>query len=145
MFRVCRSAHPRLNVQVWSSPSSAPGSVRHASSRTSYSSSYFNRRQQVAGDGYTCRARNCCAAPFLQYPQNAFQSDPVRAPRSASTILALLRLMQEGPINSTTPCSTTRIASCSCNKFIKPYEPISLSVYANSFHRESEEFDRACF
>jgi len=32
--------------------SSAPNSVRHASSQTSSSSHCFNRRQQVAGDGY---------------------------------------------------------------------------------------------
>jgi hypothetical protein len=34
------------------SPSSAPSNARHASSHTSCSSQRFNRRQQVAGDGY---------------------------------------------------------------------------------------------
>ncbi len=34
------------------SPSSVPSSARHASSHTSCSSHCFNRRQQVAGDGY---------------------------------------------------------------------------------------------
>jgi len=43
-------------------PSSAPSSARHASSHTSCSSHCFNRRQQVAGDGYLS-GRNRHAAP----------------------------------------------------------------------------------
>jgi hypothetical protein len=44
------------------SPSSAPSSVRHASSHTSCSSHCFKRRQQVAGDGYLS-GKNLHAAP----------------------------------------------------------------------------------
>ncbi len=44
------------------SPSSAPSSVRHASSHTSCSSHCFRRRQQVAGEGYLS-GRNRHAAP----------------------------------------------------------------------------------
>jgi hypothetical protein len=44
------------------SPSSAPSSVRHASSHTSCSSHCFNRRQQVAGEGYLS-GKNRHAAP----------------------------------------------------------------------------------
>ena len=44
------------------SPSNAPSSVRHASSHTSCSSHCFNRRQQVAGDGYLS-GKNLHAAP----------------------------------------------------------------------------------
>ena len=44
------------------SPSSAPSSARHASSQTSCSSHCFNRRQQVAGDGYLS-GKNLHAAP----------------------------------------------------------------------------------
>ena len=44
------------------SPSSAPSSARHASSHTSCSSHCFNRRQQVAGDGYLS-GKNLHAAP----------------------------------------------------------------------------------
>jgi hypothetical protein len=44
------------------SPSSAPSSVRHASSQTSRSSHCFNRRQQVAGEGYLS-GKNLHAAP----------------------------------------------------------------------------------
>ena len=43
-------------------PSSAPSSVRHASSHTSCSSHRFSGRQQVAGDGY-CSGKNRHAAP----------------------------------------------------------------------------------
>ena len=44
------------------SPSSAPSSVRQASSHTSCSSHCFNRRQQVAGEGYLS-GKNLHAAP----------------------------------------------------------------------------------
>ena len=44
------------------SPSSAPSSARHASSHTSCSSHCFNRRQQVAGEGYGS-GKNLHAAP----------------------------------------------------------------------------------
>jgi len=44
------------------SPSSAPSSARHASSQTSCSSHCFNRRQQVAGEGYLS-GKNLHAAP----------------------------------------------------------------------------------
>jgi len=44
------------------SPSSAPSSARHASSHTSCSSHSFNRRQQVAGEGYLS-GKNLHAAP----------------------------------------------------------------------------------
>ena len=44
------------------SPSSAPSSARQASSHTSCSSHCFNRRQQVAGDGYLS-GKNRHAAP----------------------------------------------------------------------------------
>ena len=44
------------------SPSSAPSSARHASSHTFCSSHCFNRRQQVAGEGYLS-GRNRHAAP----------------------------------------------------------------------------------
>jgi len=44
------------------SPSSAPSSARHASSQTSCSSHCFNRRQQVAGEGYLA-GKNLHAAP----------------------------------------------------------------------------------
>jgi hypothetical protein len=44
------------------SPSSAPSSARHASSQTSCSSHCFNRRQQVAGEGYFS-GKNRHAAP----------------------------------------------------------------------------------
>ena len=44
------------------SPSSAPSNVRQASSQTSCSSHCFNRRQQVAGEGYLS-GRNRHAAP----------------------------------------------------------------------------------
>jgi hypothetical protein len=44
------------------SPSSAPSSARHASSHTSCSSHSFNRRQQVAGEGYLS-GKNRHAAP----------------------------------------------------------------------------------
>ena len=44
------------------SPSSAPSSARHALSHTSCSSHCFNRRQQVAGDGYLS-GKNLHAAP----------------------------------------------------------------------------------
>jgi hypothetical protein len=44
------------------SPSSAPNRVRHASSHTSCSSHCFNRRQQVAGEGYLS-GKNLQAAP----------------------------------------------------------------------------------
>jgi hypothetical protein len=47
------------------SPSSAPSSARHASSHTSCSSHCFNRRQQVAGDGYLS-GRNRHAAPVCK-------------------------------------------------------------------------------
>ncbi len=44
------------------SPSSAPSKARHASSHTSCSSHCFNRRQQVAGEGYLS-GKNRHAAP----------------------------------------------------------------------------------
>jgi hypothetical protein len=44
------------------SPSNAPSSARHASSHTSCSSHCFNRRQQVAGEGYLS-GKNRHAAP----------------------------------------------------------------------------------
>jgi hypothetical protein len=44
------------------SPSSAPSSARHASSHTFCSSHCFNRRQQVAGEGYLS-GKNLHAAP----------------------------------------------------------------------------------
>ncbi len=44
------------------SPSSAPSNARHALSHTSCSSHCFNRRQQVAGDGYLS-GKNLHAAP----------------------------------------------------------------------------------
>ena len=44
------------------SPSSAPSSARHASSHTPRSSHCFNRRQQVAGEGYLS-GKNLHAAP----------------------------------------------------------------------------------
>jgi hypothetical protein len=44
------------------SPSSAPSNARHASSHTSCSSHCFNRRQQVAGEGYWS-GKNLHAAP----------------------------------------------------------------------------------
>ena len=44
------------------SPSSAPSSARQASSHTSCSSHCFNRREQVAGDGYLS-GKNLHAAP----------------------------------------------------------------------------------
>ena len=44
------------------SPSSAPSSARHAPSHTSCSSHCFNRRQQVAGEGYLS-GKNLHAAP----------------------------------------------------------------------------------
>jgi hypothetical protein len=44
------------------SPSNAPSSARHASSQTSCSSHCFNRRQQVAGEGYLS-GKNRHAAP----------------------------------------------------------------------------------
>ena len=46
------------------SPSSAPSSARQASSQTPSSSHCFNRRQQVAGDGYWA-GRNRHGAPVL--------------------------------------------------------------------------------
>jgi len=47
------------------SPSSAPSNARHASSHTSCSSHCFNRRQQVAGEGYLS-GRNRHAAPVCK-------------------------------------------------------------------------------
>ena len=47
------------------SPSSAPSSVRHASSHTSCSFHCFNRRQQVAGEGYLS-GKNRHAAPVCK-------------------------------------------------------------------------------
>jgi hypothetical protein len=46
-------------------PSSVPSSARHASSHTSCSSHCFNRRQQVAGEGYLS-GKNRHAAPVCK-------------------------------------------------------------------------------
>jgi len=65
------------------SPSSAPSSVRHASSHTSCSSHCFNRRQQVAGEGYLS-GKNRHAAPVCnthKMPSRHARLDAHRRPR----------------------------------------------------------------
>ncbi len=54
------------------SPSSAPSSARQASSQTPSSSHCFNRRQQVAGDGYWA-GRNRHGAPVLSTHKMPFR------------------------------------------------------------------------
>jgi len=75
-------------------PSSVPSSARHASSQTSCSSHCFNRRQQVAGDGYLS-GKKPPRRPGLQHPQDAFKTSTVRCPRTASLVLAPLRRGQQ--------------------------------------------------
>lgn len=81
------------------SPSSAPSSARQASSHTSSSSHCFNRRQQVAGDGYLS-GRNRHAAPVCnthRMPSRHARLDAHGRPR-----LSLRRLGSgnSGSINS---------------------------------------------
>jgi hypothetical protein len=76
------------------SPSSAPSNARHASSHTSCSSHCFNRRQQVAGEGYLS-GKNLHAAPGLQHPQDALQAVPAGCPWTPSLVLATFRLRQQ--------------------------------------------------
>lgn len=81
------------------SPSSAPSSVRQASSQTSCSSHCFNRRQQVAGEGYFS-GKNLHAAPVCnthRMPSRQARFDTHGRPR-----LSLRRLGSgsSGPINS---------------------------------------------
>ena len=81
------------------SPSSAPSSARHASSHTSCSSHCFNRRQQVAGEGYLS-GRNRHAAPVCnthKMPSRQARLDAHGRPR-----LSLRRFGSgsRGPTNS---------------------------------------------
>ena len=81
------------------SPSSAPSSARHASSQTSCSSHCFNRRQQVAGEGYLS-GKNRHAAPVCstqRMPSKQARLDAQGRPR-----LSLRRFGSgsSGPINS---------------------------------------------
>ena len=81
------------------SPSSAPSSVRQASSHTSCSSHCLNRRQQVAGDGYLS-GKNRHAAPVCnthRMPSRHARLDAHGRPR-----LSLRRFGSgsSGPINS---------------------------------------------
>jgi hypothetical protein len=125
------------------SPSSAPSSVRHASSHTSCSSHCFNRRQQVAGEGYLSGKKSPRRAG-LQHPQNALQAGPVRRPRTARLSLRRFGSGSSGSISSHCARSTTQIASCSCKKFIKPTPHAEVpSLRPNLFmkHALGEHFD----
>ena len=76
------------------SPSSAPNSARQASSHTPCSSHCFKRRQQVAGEGYLS-GKNLHAAPVCSTHRMPSKASPVRRPRTAPPVLALLRFRQQ--------------------------------------------------
>src|ERR1700691_4564752 len=96
------------------SPSSAPSSARQASSHTSCSSHCFNRRQQVAGDGYLS-GKNRHAAPVCNTHKM-----PSRQARLEAQGRPRLSLRRFGSGSSGAPHSITRTASCSSKKFIRP-------------------------
>lgn len=77
------------------SPSSAPSNARQASSHTSCSSHCFNRRQQVAGEGYLS-GKNLHAAPVCNtHRMPSIKAVTVRCPRTTPLVLAALRLRQQ--------------------------------------------------
>ncbi len=80
-------------------PSRAPSSVRHASSHTSCSSHSFNRRQQVAGEGY-CSGRNLQAAPVCNTQRMPSRQARLHAHGRPRLSLRRFGSGSRGPINS---------------------------------------------
>jgi hypothetical protein len=81
------------------SPSSAPSSARQASSHTSCSSHCFNRRQQVAGEGYLS-GRNRHAAPVCNTHKMPSRQARLHAHGRPRLSLRRFGLGNRGSINS---------------------------------------------
>jgi hypothetical protein len=81
------------------SPSSAPSSARHASSHTSSSSHRFNRRQQVAGEGYLS-GKNLHAAPVCNTHRIPSRQSRLEAHGRPRLSLRRFGSGNSGPINS---------------------------------------------
>jgi hypothetical protein len=116
-----RSCRPGTSLPTSSSPSpsSAPSNVRQASSHTSCSSQYFNRRQQVAGDGYLSGKNLHAAAVSNTHSIAPSRPDWKPTDGDACPCDASAQAAEARSIPSVHHAAT-RIASCSCKRLIKP-------------------------